>query len=164
MRQPTTSVTLEDVEVECTHCGVRMASHTGGGGTILYFHCASCQRWTTSMYSEVFRADTKMRTRAKAAAPASAEVAPEKTALGTVKEHLERWLRGLEAQNPYRVLGLSSDASDERVRERYLTLARRHHPDRGGQAQDMRRINDAYERIRADRHLGHAAQPAFATP
>ncbi len=164
MRQPTQSVTLEDVDVECTHCGIKMASHSGGGGTILYFHCASCQRWTTSMYSEVFRADTKMRARAKSAAAPQPNVATAgRTALGTVKEHLERWLRGLEAQNPYRILGVEADSSDEQVRERYLALARQHHPDRGGQAQEMRRINDAYERIRADRHLAHAPRPAFAT-
>lgn len=163
MRHATQSVTLEDVEVECTHCGINMASHSGGGGTILYFHCASCQRWTTSMYSEVFRADTKMRTRAKAAAAPQPAPAPGRTAFGTVKEHLERWLRGLEAQNPYRILGVDVDASDEQVRERYLSLARQHHPDRGGQDQDMRRINDAYERILSNRQLAHPPRPAFAT-
>ena len=57
----TACTTLEEVDVECTHCGVRMSSHLGSGRQIRYFHCPSCSRWTTSVYSEVLRADSKMR-------------------------------------------------------------------------------------------------------
>ena len=61
MRTSRACVTLEDVDVECTHCGVRMATHTGSGGTVRYFNCPSCQRWVTSQYTEVFRADAEPR-------------------------------------------------------------------------------------------------------
>lgn len=139
----TATVTLENVDVECTHCGVRMTSHVGGGGQVRYFHCPSCSRWTSSMYSEVLRADTKMRMRK----PVNANQAPG----ANVKERLEAWLQSLSVNDPYGVLGVGPEVSDELLRERYLTLARRHHPDHGGNADEMRRINDAYERVLAHR-------------
>jgi hypothetical protein len=134
--------TLEDVDVECTHCKVSMTCHVGSG-EVRYFHCASCHRWVSSMYSEVFRADTKVRTRARG------EAAPG--AFGAVKERLERWLRALEEQDPYRTLGVAKTDSADRIRERYRELAALHHPDRGGSAEQMQRINEAYERIAAHR-------------
>jgi hypothetical protein len=136
--------TLEDVDVECTHCGVRMTSHVGSGQQVRYFHCPSCARWTTSVYTEVFRADTKMRTR-RPGEPLS------ERRTGSVKERLENWLQLLSLGDPYKTLGIEPGVSDGAVRERYLQLARTHHPDRGGQPEQMRRINDAYERVLAGR-------------
>jgi hypothetical protein len=144
--------TLENVDVECTHCNVRMTSHLGGGGTIRYFHCPSCSRWTTSVYTEVLRADSKMRARRPLASPAP-------TAFGSVKERVERWLQSLSESDPYCTLGVSPRATDHELRERYLALARTHHPDRGGQPEAKRRLNDAYERVlahRAQQRLGRA--------
>ncbi|MDP2270528.1 MAG: DnaJ domain-containing protein [Archangium sp.] len=142
----TACTTLEDVDVECTQCGVRMSSHVGSSRQIRYFHCPSCSRWTTSMYSEVLRADTKMRARRPAAAvPAST--------IGSVKDRLENWLLSLSGKDPYRTLGVIPSISDVGLRERYLALARTHHPDKGGSAEDMRRINEAYEQA-----LAHRAQ------
>jgi hypothetical protein len=135
----TASTTLDGVEVECTYCGIRMASHMGSGRTVRYFHCPSCQRWTTSAYKEVFKADTKMRTRAPSAS--------RSIAFDAVKDRLELWLRSLEQQDPYRELGVSPRASEHAIRERYRELARLHHPDRGGSVEAMSRINAAYERI-----------------
>ena len=136
----TACTTLEDVDVECTQCGVQMTSHVGSGRQIRYFHCPSCSRWTTSVYTEVLRADTKMRSRRPGA--------PEPTrALGSVKERLESWLQSLSGSDPYRTLGVTPAISDAGLRERYLALARTHHPDKGGEADEMRRINDAYERV-----------------
>ena len=53
-----------------------------------------------------------------------------------------------ECVDPYAVLGVAHDASDEAARRAYLRLARRTHPDvRGGDpnaAEQMRRINEAW--------------------
>ncbi|GEM_PF-6904686 len=46
--------------------------------------------------------------------------------------------------NPYEVLGVRPDASREEARRAYLALARRHHPDAGGDTDAMRRINAAW--------------------
>ena len=138
--------TLEDVDVECTHCGVQMSSHVGSGRQIRYFHCPSCSRWTSSVYSEVLRADTKMRSRRPGA--------PEPLrSIGSVKQRLESWLQSLSSGDPYQTLGVSPAVSDVALRERYLALARTHHPDKGGAADDMRKINDAYERVLSYREL-----------
>ncbi len=57
--------------------------------------------------------------------------------------------------DPYRVLGLSSDASDGAIKRRWRELARAHHPDRAadpGEAErltkQMARINAAYDVLR----------------
>lgn len=139
---PMTCEALEGVDVECTHCGVRMTTQIGGGGHIRYFHCPSCQRWTSSVYSEVFRADTKMRTR-KPQAPAAAD------SFGQIKERLERWLASLGASDPYGVLGCAPTDGEETLRARYRALAREHHPDVGGSASRMQAINNAYQQALA---------------
>ncbi|MEW6433772.1 MAG: DnaJ domain-containing protein [Myxococcota bacterium] len=137
--------TLEGVDVECTHCGLRMTSHVGSGGQIRYFHCPGCQRWSTSVYPEVFKADTKLRTRK----PRGEE---PRAAFGSVKERLSRWLESLGgADEPWRVLGCSPTDTEERIRERYLALARRYHPDAGGSLEKMQQLNRAYEQVLGER-------------
>ncbi len=42
-------------------------------------------------------------------------------------------------------LGLPSMVSYEDIRRRYLELSKRHHPDKGGDSQEMVQINKAYE-------------------
>ncbi len=135
-----TAEALEDVAVECTHCGMRMTPHEGSGRRVRYFRCASCHRWVSSSYADVLRADAHVRTRPLH--EASGDVGFEQ-----VKARLERWLTALDDQDPYRVLGLSPLASPAEVRERYRELAFRSHPDRGGAEHKMQELNLAYERI-----------------
>lgn len=139
MRLAATATTLENVDVECTHCGVAMTGHLGSSSQVRYFHCASCHRWVSSMYSEVLRGDAKIRTRKRGEGAAGA--------FGNVKERLERWLHAIDGQDPYRLLGVSKSDTPERIRERYRELAMENHPDRGGSAERMRQLNEAYERI-----------------
>lgn len=132
---------LSDVEVECTRCGIRMTAHLGSGRRVWYFQCSGCHRWVSSVYAEVFRANAQIRTRR------ATEPAPADASFDRVKERLERWLSAIEDQDPYRVLGVSPLASPDDVKERYRELAFRTHPDRGGNAERMRELNLAYERI-----------------
>lgn len=46
--------------------------------------------------------------------------------------------------NPYEVLGVARNASDEEIKNKYRTLARVHHPDKGGDKDLFIRIKDAY--------------------
>lgn len=136
----TATVTLDSsVDVECTQCGITMTSHVGSGGRVRYFHCPSCHRWSSSVYTEVFRADTKMRTRASA--PSARPV------FGSAGERLRAWLRSLDTTDPWRELGVSPLDPESVIRERYRELARLHHPDRGGDPIKMQRLNEAYERV-----------------
>ena len=56
-------------------------------------------------------------------------------------------------QDPYQVLGVSSDASDEEIKKAYRDLAKKYHPDMNPgdakAAEKMNEINDAYDRIKS---------------
>ncbi|SEU37072.1 J domain-containing protein [Stigmatella erecta] len=133
--------TLENVEVECTHCGVRMTLHEGSGRRVKYFRCGSCHRWVSSTYTDIFRSDAKMRTH-----PAK-DTSAEDSRFLEVKDRLDRWLNALEEQDPYHLLGVSPLDSEDVVRKRYRELALERHPDRGGSVEKMRELNAAYEKI-----------------
>lgn len=47
--------------------------------------------------------------------------------------------------NPYDILGISSTASDEEIRQAYRSLAQHHHPDKGGDEEYFKQIKLAYE-------------------
>ena len=79
-------------------------------------------------------------------------------------------------QDPYKVLGVSPDASDEEIKKAYRDLAKKYHPDMNpgdaSAAEKMNDINAAYDRIKngtaqqqyayqapAARHISRTARP-----
>lgn len=51
----------------------------------------------------------------------------------------------MQRQQALSVLGLPPNATPQQIKRRYRALAKRHHPDRGGDQQQMQRIIAAYE-------------------
>ncbi|HLG75168.1 MAG TPA: J domain-containing protein, partial [Ktedonobacteraceae bacterium] len=51
----------------------------------------------------------------------------------------------LQRQQALAVLGLPLNATPQQIKHRYRALAKRHHPDRGGDQREMQRIIAAYE-------------------
>lgn len=69
--------------------------------------------------------------------------------------------------DPYKVLGVSRDATDEEVKKAYLALARKYHPDKYTDtdladlaAEKMKEINSAYDAIQQMRASGNRGQSA----
>lgn len=49
--------------------------------------------------------------------------------------------------NHYKTLGLAPGASDDEIKKAYRKLAMKHHPDRGGNEAEFKRIKEAYEAL-----------------
>ena len=54
----------------------------------------------------------------------------------------------VERQQALAVLGLPPDATHQQIKRRYRELAKKHHPDRGGDPREMQRIIAAYELLK----------------
>ncbi len=59
----------------------------------------------------------------------------------------------LERQQALTVLGLPSNATRQQIKRRYRELAKKNHPDRGGDPREMQRIIAAYELLMKDQPL-----------
>ncbi len=56
----------------------------------------------------------------------------------------------VQRQQALAVLGLPPTATPQQIKSRYRTLAKRYHPDRGGDQRQMQRIIAAYELLMKD--------------
>jgi curved DNA-binding protein len=70
--------------------------------------------------------------------------------------------------DPYRVLGVSKTAAGDEIKKKYRKLARKMHPDRGGDPEKLKTVNAAYEIVGDDEkrklfdEFGHVAfRPGF---
>src|SRR5262245_37644513 len=55
--------------------------------------------------------------------------------------------------DPYQVLGLRPGASQEEIREAYYRVAKKHHPDTGGDDWAFRVVSRAHEIVTAERNV-----------
>jgi DnaJ-domain-containing protein 1 len=85
-----------------------------------------------------------------------AAIAATLEAMRAIERHggaliLDRVFTGFQAlpapEQPWQVLGLNSHATRDQVEEAWRRLAAKHHPDRGGNADLMARINAARDQL-----------------
>ena len=50
--------------------------------------------------------------------------------------------------DPYSTLGVDRNASDKDIKTAFKNLAKKHHPDRGGDESKFKQINEAYSQIK----------------
>ncbi|HWV38334.1 MAG TPA: DnaJ domain-containing protein [Vulgatibacter sp.] len=154
--RPTTTI-WDTCDLECSHCGSRLTRSASATGA--YFSCARCDRTYASAYDEVVRRSAGVRPTARV------KPAPKQDArFRQVKARLESFLRRLDEEDAWYVLGVPPGAPLEEVHARYRELALLHHPDRGGDPEKMRRISRAFEAIRSGRAVPNAGPAGIKPP
>ncbi len=66
--------------------------------------------------------------------------------------------------NPYSILGISANASVDMARQAYRRLAMKHHPDRGGDAEQFKLIQQAWDLIESGKYDPFTAPPKPSAP
>jgi curved DNA-binding protein CbpA len=75
----------------------------------------------------------------------------------------------MSAADPYVLLGVPRDATTPQIKRAFRAAAKRHHPDRGGDAEEMGRIMEAYRLLssperRQEWDEGHPAGMRLGLP
>ncbi len=134
--------TASTTRLTCQLCDAPMTLQAREGSPVRYHHCAHCGRWVASNYrDELLRTGTTRVAREAPKPDAAAD-------FDRIKARMAAWMKQLDESDPYHVLGISPRASDDAVRARFHQLALENHPDRGGDANRMRRILNAWEQVR----------------
>ena len=143
---------------DCLACNLPLILVRSAQSPVGYYRCPRCDRQFATPYEAALRA---------AARPHPSDAAREagerhERELREVRERLERFLARAEGADPFLTLSLRPTATLAEARERFHDLAMCHHPDRGGDAEAMRRIIEAYDAVR-DR-LARAARTEARPP
>lgn len=56
-------------------------------------------------------------------------------------------------RNPWKLLNISQDATKEEIKKAWKLASLKHHPDRGGDADVFKEINDAYRKLKDATHV-----------
>jgi hypothetical protein len=84
--------------------------------------------------------------------------------LGSMKKALEKQLRVLQGERAYAVLGIGADATPSEIKKRYHREALKLHPDKGGNVEDFRALQEAYDTITKKGRQAARAEEATSSP
>ena len=54
------------------------------------------------------------------------------------------------SESYYDILGVSKDASKDEIKKAYRRMANKHHPDKGGDSEAFKKVNEAYQVLSND--------------
>lgn len=146
-------------EFDCRQCGLPLVFLRSKRSPVGYYRCPRCDRQFATTYAGELSAAA-----APHASPEAREAARARDReLRGWREKLDGWLARAEKRDPFAALGLRHDATLAEARERFHALALEHHPDRGGDAERMRALIEAYDLVR-DRLAKSARAPAATPP
>lgn len=131
-------------EFDCRQCGLPLLLVRPDRSLVGYYRCPRCDRQIATSYGEVLRHTA----RPHATATHRAEEDLRQSELRRMRERLDRWLAKVEGDDPFATLGLRPNASLREARDRFHDLALQNHPDRGGDAEQMRRLIEAFDLVR----------------
>lgn len=57
------------------------------------------------------------------------------------------------SRNPWKLLNVSKDATQEEIKKAYKIASLKHHPDRGGNEELFKAVNDAYRKLKTNSHI-----------
>jgi hypothetical protein len=105
---------------------------------------------------EDFGAQQRRNAEAKARMDAQAEERRRNERAHRERERKERTEREREQRrgaysSPHDILGVPFGSSKSEVRAAWVRLCRTHHPDRGGDIETMKRINNAWNQLKGNR-------------
>ena len=92
----------------------------------------------------------KKKTKAEAAARAQAEAAARAQANARAQAEAAAKAKlnaAINARNAYKILGISKNASSYDIKKAYKKLALKTHPNKGGDAEEFKKLGEAYETL-----------------
>lgn len=98
------------------------------------------------------RAQRKAREAAEEAKRKAEEAEARKKADEEARRRWRQWQEAAKAKSsgfdPYDILGVARGASKEEIKKAWKSMAIKHHPDRGGDLETMKKINRAYDMVK----------------
>ena len=117
---------------------------------------AQNQRKLRENLERLKRGDAKAGTSAPDSPPRRENASRARQNWEAWKRHHGRRIHNLQAEKPpepnadYKALGLQPGATRDDIRKAYYRLAKKHHPDAGGNPEQFQALLESYERLSGD--------------
>jgi hypothetical protein len=133
-------VTIESEPLACRRCGEQLSVSRAEGSPVTYYRCNVCGMTVSTADLAALRAVAR--------AIADGSAAQDDTEIHEWRRRLDAFTVRADQTDPFLRLGLPPDATLGEARARYHTLVMTQHPDRGGEAEELGAIVDAFDRVR----------------
>ena len=132
--------TIESEPLACRRCGELLSVSRAEGSPVTYYRCNVCGMTVSTADLAALRAVAR--------AIEDGSAAQDDTEIHEWRRRLDAFTVRADQTDPFLRLGLPPDATLGEARARYHTLVMTQHPDRGGEAEELGAIVDAFDRVR----------------